>query len=171
MTILTKDEILKLAREAGIEDAHFVTPHPGVVTQLERFAALCRADLEMECDALAKDVNSTHTPAAWQVWVGADTPLNAPMGWQFYNTYDSLRSAEATARAINAAQQAPFAKVIPLYATPPAAAVSEPLTEEEILEIEEMQCHAHGTNISSTTLSVVRFVRAIEAVHGIKGDL
>lgn len=62
-----------------------------------------------------KDVNSVHTPAAWQVFVGADTPFNAPMGWQFYNTYDSLRSAEATARAINAAKLAPFAKVVPLY--------------------------------------------------------
>ena len=72
--------------------------------------------------SVGKDVNSTHTPAAWQVWVGADVPLNAPMGWQFYNTYDSLRSAQATARAINAAQQAPFAKVVPLYAAPPAAA-------------------------------------------------
>jgi hypothetical protein len=54
-------------------------------------------------------------PVAWQVWVGADTPLNAPMGWHFYNTYDSLKSAEATARSINAAKAAPFAKIVSLY--------------------------------------------------------
>ena len=35
---MTKDDIIELARESGIEDAHFVTPHPGVINQLERFA-------------------------------------------------------------------------------------------------------------------------------------
>lgn len=57
-------------------------------------------------------------PVAWQLWVGADTPPNAPMGWHFYNTYDSLRSAEVSARTINSYQQAPFAKVVPLYTSP-----------------------------------------------------
>jgi hypothetical protein len=56
---------------------------------------------------------------AWQLWVGADTPLNAPMGWQFYSTYDSLKSAEVSARTINSYQQAPFAKLVPLYIHPP----------------------------------------------------
>lgn len=37
---MNKDDIIRMAREAGIEDAHFVTPHPGVINQLERFAAL-----------------------------------------------------------------------------------------------------------------------------------
>ena len=58
-------------------------------------------------------------PVAWQLWVGADTPLNSPMGWQFYSTYDSLKSAEISARTINSYQQAPFAKVVPLYPHPP----------------------------------------------------
>ena len=58
-------------------------------------------------------------PVAWQLWVGADTPLNAPMGWQFYSTYDSLKNAEISARTINSYQQAPFAKIVPLYTTPP----------------------------------------------------
>jgi len=58
-------------------------------------------------------------PVAWQLWVGADTPLNAPMGWQFYSTYDSLKSAEVSARTINSYQQAPFAKLVPLYTHPP----------------------------------------------------
>ena len=58
-------------------------------------------------------------PVAWQLWVGADTPLNAPMGWHFYSTYDSLKSAEVSARTINSYQQAPFAKVVPLYTAPP----------------------------------------------------
>ena len=58
-------------------------------------------------------------PVAWQLWVGADTPPNAPMGWHFYNTYDSLRSAEVSARTINSYKQSPFAKVVPLYTAPP----------------------------------------------------
>jgi hypothetical protein len=41
------------------------------------------------------------------------------MGWHFYNTFNSLRSAEVSARTINSYQQSPFAKVIPLYTTPP----------------------------------------------------
>jgi uncharacterized coiled-coil protein SlyX len=39
---MTQD-IIVMAREAGIADAFLVTPHPGVVQQLERFAALVRA--------------------------------------------------------------------------------------------------------------------------------
>ena len=58
-------------------------------------------------------------PVAWQLWVGADTPPNAPMGWQFYSTYNSKKSAEVSARTINSYQQAPFAKLVPLYTTPP----------------------------------------------------
>jgi hypothetical protein len=40
---MTQD-IIAMAREAGIADAFLVTPHPGVVQQLERFAELVRAD-------------------------------------------------------------------------------------------------------------------------------
>ena len=40
---MTQD-IIAMAREAGIADAFLVTPHPGVVQQLVRFAALVRAD-------------------------------------------------------------------------------------------------------------------------------
>ena len=35
--------IIELAKQAGIEDAHFHAPHPGVIAQLERFAALVEA--------------------------------------------------------------------------------------------------------------------------------
>ena len=66
-------------------------------------------------------------PVAWQLWVGADTPLNAPMGWHFYSTYDSLKSAEISARTINSYQQAPFAKIVPLYTTPPQRTEQEPV--------------------------------------------
>jgi hypothetical protein len=38
------DDIIRMAREAGIADAFLVTPHPGVVQQLERFAELAQAD-------------------------------------------------------------------------------------------------------------------------------
>ena len=69
-------------------------------------------------------------PVAWQLWVGADTPLNSPMGWHFYNTYDSLRSAETSARTINAAQQTPFAKIVPLYTHPPQRTEQEPVKYE-----------------------------------------
>jgi hypothetical protein len=40
---MTQD-IIRMAREAGIADAFLVTPHLGVVQQLERFADLVRAD-------------------------------------------------------------------------------------------------------------------------------
>ena len=36
--------VIEMAREAGIADAFLVTPHPGVVQQLERFAALVLAN-------------------------------------------------------------------------------------------------------------------------------
>jgi len=58
---------------------------------------------------------SLDEPAAWEIWVGADTPLNAPMGWQRYGIYDKLIQAETTARTINSYKQAPFAKIVPLY--------------------------------------------------------
>jgi hypothetical protein len=40
---MNKDQITEMARGAGIADAFLVTPHPGVVQQLERFAALAQA--------------------------------------------------------------------------------------------------------------------------------
>jgi len=38
-----KEDIIRMAREAGIADAFLAEPHPGVMTQLERFAALVAA--------------------------------------------------------------------------------------------------------------------------------
>jgi hypothetical protein len=38
--------IIELAKQAGIEDAHFHAPHPGVIAQLERFAALVVANID-----------------------------------------------------------------------------------------------------------------------------
>jgi hypothetical protein len=35
--------IIELAKQAGIEDAHFHAPHPGVISQLKSFAALVEA--------------------------------------------------------------------------------------------------------------------------------
>ena len=54
-------------------------------------------------------------PAAWEVWVGADTPLNKPMGWQRYSIYETQRQADVFARTVNSYKQAPFAKVVPLF--------------------------------------------------------
>jgi hypothetical protein len=59
--------------------------------------------------------NLHREPAAWEVWVGADTPLDAPMGWQRYSIYESKRQAEVFARTVNSYQVAPFAKIIPLW--------------------------------------------------------
>jgi hypothetical protein len=51
--------IIELAKQAGIEDAHFHAPHPGVIAQLERFAALveaaARADEREACAKLAEN--------------------------------------------------------------------------------------------------------------------
>jgi hypothetical protein len=38
------NDIIVMAQEAGIADAFLVTPHPGVVQQLERLVELARAD-------------------------------------------------------------------------------------------------------------------------------
>jgi len=41
--------IIELAKQAGIEDAHFHAPHPGVISQLKSFAALVAAHEREEC--------------------------------------------------------------------------------------------------------------------------
>ena len=38
------EKVIAMAREAGIADAFMRVPHPGVITQLERFAELVRND-------------------------------------------------------------------------------------------------------------------------------
>ena len=60
---------MRMAREAGIADAFLVTPHPGVVQQLERFAALVRAD---EREALCKAMEDQNT---WNWDDFADTAI------------------------------------------------------------------------------------------------
>ena len=49
MTDLTKDEIVKMAREAGLWVDGFPTEH------IERFYTLCRADLVAELEQAKKD--------------------------------------------------------------------------------------------------------------------
>jgi len=41
---MTTEDIIKMAREAGIADAFMTVPHRGVIAQLERFAKLVRDD-------------------------------------------------------------------------------------------------------------------------------
>ena len=41
---MTREDIIRMAKEAGIQDAHSDKPHTGVMAQLERFAALVSAD-------------------------------------------------------------------------------------------------------------------------------
>jgi len=45
--------IIELAKQAGIEDAHFHAPHPSVISQLKTFAAMvetaARADEREKC--------------------------------------------------------------------------------------------------------------------------
>lgn len=74
------------------------------------------------CAVCIKEMNQKPTtnvpadvPAAYEVWVGADTPLNNPMGWQRYGIYDNKIQAETTARTINSYKQAPFAKIVELF--------------------------------------------------------
>ena len=43
------NDIIRMAREAGIADAFLAEPHPGVMTQLERFAALVAAAEREAC--------------------------------------------------------------------------------------------------------------------------
>lgn len=57
------EKIIELAKQAGIEDAYFVTPHPGVLTQLQSFYTLCRADLEAENAKLRDALNDLRITA------------------------------------------------------------------------------------------------------------
>jgi len=50
--------IMELAKQAGIEDAHFHAPHPGVISQLKSFAALVAAHEREECAKLCDDMDS-----------------------------------------------------------------------------------------------------------------
>jgi hypothetical protein len=65
--------IIELAKQAGIEDAHFHAPHPGVIAQLERFAALveaaARADEREACAKLAETtVCDVHLPTGTKIY-------------------------------------------------------------------------------------------------------
>ena len=141
-TPMTKDEALKLCDYLECNDASM--------------EAQCKAAAFIR-KALAQPEQE---PVAWQLWVGADTPPNAPMGWQFYNTYNSLRSAEVSARTINSYQQAPFAKVIPLYTTPPQR---KPLTDDVILHLVETHVGAPSMAYPLDNNDWLQFARAIEA--------
>lgn len=92
-------------------------------------------------------------PVAWQLWVGADTPLNEPMGWQFYSTYDSKKSAEVSARTINSYQQAPFAKLVPLYTAPQAQRTWAGLTDDEIQAVaKQARSKDHAVTLTNKLL-------------------
>jgi len=47
------EDIIRMAREAGIQDAHSRDPHTGVIAQLQRFAALVAAAEREACAKLA----------------------------------------------------------------------------------------------------------------------
>ena len=46
---MTQDEIIQMARQAGIQDAYSNFPHKGVIAQLEAFAKLVAAKERREC--------------------------------------------------------------------------------------------------------------------------
>jgi hypothetical protein len=60
-------DIIKMAREAGIADAFLAEPHPGVMTQLERFAALVRSDEREACAKVCDAFESDADPDAGAV--------------------------------------------------------------------------------------------------------
>ena len=53
---MTREDIIRMAREAGIQDAHSSNPHKGVMAQLERFAALVAAAEREACAKVAEEV-------------------------------------------------------------------------------------------------------------------
>ena len=64
--------IIELAKQAGIEDAHFHAPHPGVISQLKSFAALveaaARADEREACAKLCEPQEEHDDPlTAWKI--------------------------------------------------------------------------------------------------------
>jgi len=164
-------EALKLAIQLRDTASGYWTEHeiPIIEKLIELLAkekALQALHNENERLGLYKDAYAEQEPVAWQLWVGADTPLNAPMGWLFYSTYDSLRSAEISARTINSYQQAPFAKIVPLYTTPPQR---KPLTDEQVREIAKQYALGLAFPYDSQTTPEM-FARAIEQAHGITGE-
>jgi hypothetical protein len=52
---MTREDIIRMAKEAGIQDAHSDKPHLGVMAQLERFAALVAAAEREACARLAEE--------------------------------------------------------------------------------------------------------------------
>ena len=59
---MTQDEIIEMARQAGIQDAYSNFPHKGVIAQLEAFAKLVAAKATAsEREACAKVCESIYT--------------------------------------------------------------------------------------------------------------
>jgi hypothetical protein len=82
---MTREDIIRMAREAGIEDAYFHTPHPGVIAQLERFASLVAAAEREACAKVAAQISDKY-------------------GWGYYG--NEVDTADEIAAAIRARGQA-----------------------------------------------------------------
>lgn len=67
---MTRDDIIKMAREAGIDaESDTLCRYEGWVEPLERFAALVRADEREQCAALAQEtVCDTHLPTGVKIY-------------------------------------------------------------------------------------------------------
>ncbi len=58
---MTTENIIKMAREAGIADAFMKVPHRGVITQLKRFAKLIRDEaVKVEREEIALEFEKRH---------------------------------------------------------------------------------------------------------------
>ena len=144
MTALTKDEIVKMARDAGA----IIDPQWGIASNIgtatfERFAALCRAPLVAENAALKEQLKAlgvynestkvelarVQAVAEWQgsadggkIWRRIDKPRG-----------ESIESRVAYLRNMTNSQGRPIYLIRALYTTPQPAA-QEPTSARPVVE-------------------------------------
>jgi hypothetical protein len=66
------NDIIRMAREAGIADAFLAQPHPGVMNQLERLAALFAAPLQERIQDLYKQLDEAERELDSQYKLGME---------------------------------------------------------------------------------------------------
>ena len=156
---------IELAKEAGAEFNHTECGWQFDAAALAAFRAMCVA----ERDALAKDA----ADAARYRWLRdcPDTCIHSvgivvgedDGGWERVDwIYEDAIDA-----AIDAARTTKENTIHGVYTAPPAAAVSEPLTDEQITAIVREASKGSATRRDGSTS--MRIARAIEAAHNIGG--
>jgi hypothetical protein len=128
---MTRDDIIKMAREAGIKQA-IETPHLLMVHELQRFAALVAAH---ERESVAASSKRDLTCVCGAVWEGehmVHAPIQQePVAWMYER--DSRKHLTFTDQRFVEQAHPHFNKSTPLYTAPPKQWVG--LTDDEVEDI------------------------------------